>query len=786
MFGTLLLAATLLVAGETPASAPEDTPMTRSGENTFTMGEIVVTGERIANIEQAGTTTVITGEQLEERGVKTLDEALELVPGVQTQRHTKGFARIRLRGYEQDKVMILVDGVPMNDVYSTDIDLSSIPVRNIAKLVVNRGVSSVLYGTDGAVGTVNVVTRKPDKPFVDAKVEYGAPDSASISVAHGNAIDEFYYWITGTYDEYGGFTPSAALTPEKRLQWFNKLIRYDRFGLTYDEVTIPAKEQYIFDDGKWDHENHRKGTLGLKGGWRITPDIETGLSSSLFVYSGRTNTYQSTCSSDYNVAKEKWSANARPWFTDDITHLKDFALRNRAFVYPLLYRVTVSPYLDARWGDLSLKANLWYFRNHAEQEGYATTDHRYPKDMTLLFTDKNDPTLYEPFRDIKDYGSLGFRLLPTYRFTKDYRMNFALHYRYDTFAADEGAVSATLSPIITATAGGTDPYPNTRIGAHTFYLAGEHELRAGDLRMTAGISYDMQAIDYFRVREGEEYGAAYIVKPDPIILGTRDAFNPAIGFTYDAVKDLLLLRGAASVRARFPNLGEYAKIASAEFDKGLKPERAYNANAGIEFFFLDRKLSIRSDYFISLLDDRIAKISRDDPPVNIQKMVSQGTDTVITAAFKDIGGMVDLSGSLAHSFVHARNYDHSPEEQVNKGKYIEFTPSHQVLAELRIAVNTPHDIFRRTALSVWGSWSYGELIYTMKEAPEEFAPFDTRYWEASTLHNPLFLNARISQELWEYFEISFTAKNLLDDYASHPFNPGPGRSFYLEAAFSWD
>ncbi len=774
MFHVLVLAV-ILAAAEEPAT----------GGNTFTMGEIVVTGERIANIEQAGTTTVITGAQLEERGIKTLDEALELVPGVQTQRHTKGFARIRLRGYEQDKVMILVDGVPMNDVYSTDIDLSSIPVRNIAKIVVNRGVSSVLYGTDGAAGTINVVTKKPDKPFVDAKVEYGVPDSAAVSAAHGNAIDAFYYWITATYDEYGGYTPSATLTPEKRLEWFNKIVRYDRFGLAYDEVTIPAKEQYIFDDGKWDHEHHRKGTLGLKGGWRITPEVEIGLSSSLFLYSGRTNTYQSTCSSDYNVAKEKWSANSRPWFTDDITHLKDFALRNRAFVYPLLYRVTVSPYLDARWGDFSLKANLWYFRNHAEQEGYATTDHRYPKDMTLLFTDKNDTTLYDPFLDIKDYGSLGFRLLPTYQFSKQYRLNLALHYRYDTFASDEQAVSATRSPAITALVG-TDAYPNTRIGSHTFYFAAEGEARVGDLRLTTGLSYDSQSIGYFRVREGEEYGAAYIVKPDPIVFGTRDAFNPAVGFTYDAVKDLLLLRGAASVRARFPNLGEYAKVASAEFDRGLKPERAYNANAGFEFTFFDKKITVRSDYFLSLMNDRIAKISRDDPPVNIKKMVSQGTDTVITAEFKKLAGMVDLTGSLTHSFVHARNYDHSPEEQVNKGKYIEFTPSHQVLAELRLAVDTPHDIFRRTTLSVWGSWTYGELIYTMKEAPDEFAPFDTKYWEASTLHDPLMLSLRVSQELWKYFELSFTVKNILDDYAADPFNPGPGRTFSLEAAVSWE
>ncbi len=772
---SLFLALTIAAAPEQkPADPPEQTE-----QEVFSIGEIVVTAKRIANIEQAGTTTVITGEELEERGVKTLDEALEQVPGIQIQRHTKGFSRIKLRGYDQDKVMILVDGVPMNDVYSTDVDLSSIPVRNIAKIVINRGVSSALYGTDGETGSINVITRKPEKPFADAKVEYGIPVNMAVSAAHGAPFGDFYYWVSGTYDEFGGYTPSAALTKDKRIQWFNKLIRYDRFGLGFDEVTIPAKSQYINDDGFWDHENHRKGTVSVKGGWNITPNIEAGISSSLFLFSGETNTYQMNCSSDYNVAKGKWSSNSRPWFTDDSSRIKDFALRNRAFVYPLMYRLTVSPYFNGRWDAFSLKANLWYFRNYAEQEGYADTAHRYPKDVSGV-------NISEPFRDIKGYGSFGFRLFPTYRFSNWYRLNMAVHYRYDTFTADEQALSANASPQITALMGGGS-YPLTRIGAHTFYVALEDELKLGDFRLTSGFSYDSQTIDYFEVRTAPDtFGGAYIVSSDSMFFGTRDSVNPIIGFTYDPLKDVLRLRGAVSAKSRFPNLGEYAKIASEAFDRGLKPERAYNANAGFELMLLDKRLTFRADYFLSLVKDRIAKISRDDPPVNIEKVVTQGVESTFTADFKKLWGTVDFSATLMHIFLHARNYDRSPEESVNKGRYVEFTPSQQLMGDIRLTVNTPHDIFRSTTLSFWGNWNYGELIYTMQEAPLEYAPFDTKYWEASTLHNPIMLNARISQELWKYFEVSFTVKNLLDDYAADPFNPGPGRSFYLETAFRWE
>ncbi|HOG44931.1 MAG TPA: Plug domain-containing protein, partial [bacterium] len=107
----------------------------------FKAGEIVVTGNKSkAVIEDSATTTVIRAEDIEAKGASTLDQALEGVPGIQVYTHTKGHKRIRMRGFDQEKIFILIDGVPINDIYSTDVDLSAIPVNTISKIVVNRGV----------------------------------------------------------------------------------------------------------------------------------------------------------------------------------------------------------------------------------------------------------------------------------------------------------------------------------------------------------------------------------------------------------------------------------------------------------------------------------------------------------------------------------------------------------------------------------------------------------------------------------------------------------------------
>jgi len=82
------------------------------------------------------------GDDIDRRGEKTLDQALESVPGIQVYTHTKGHQRLRLRGFDQDYVVVMIDGIPVNDVYSTDMDLTSVPVSSVSKIVVNIGTIS--------------------------------------------------------------------------------------------------------------------------------------------------------------------------------------------------------------------------------------------------------------------------------------------------------------------------------------------------------------------------------------------------------------------------------------------------------------------------------------------------------------------------------------------------------------------------------------------------------------------------------------------------------------------
>ena len=735
----------------------------------FEIGEVVVTGRRRSNLEQAATTTVVTSEEIRARGQRSLDEAVELIPGLQLYTHTKGHRRLRLRGFELDKVLILVDGAPLNDVFATDLDLSMIPADSVSKIVVNRGVSSALYGTDGAIGAINVVTRRPAELFVEASAEYGLYDNSTVTLAHGMPVGDFYYWVNGSIRTSGGFIPSGRLDRAARRRWFDKLVPYELYGQTFEQVTFPAKEQYLTDSGLWDHQGLDRYSVSAKVGYD-SGSVEAGLSAGFQFQEGETNTFFGSCYSDYNIAKAQWRTNRGPWFGDEVASTKDFAMRERAFVWPGSYRVTVSPYAVYEKDALRIKLTTFLSWSHQEQVGYASADHRYSKDQAAIFSDRRaDP--WEPFRDLKWLNGYGFRIVPSVRFAKGHRLTGSVHWRYETLYQEDQALSALESPTISSLMG-AEPYPVRDLGLHHLSVAVEDELKLfGTLKLSAGVSYDAQFVRTFDTRSGMDYGELYLVRDQGTLMGTRDAVNPVLGVVYDPVKRLLRLRGAASIKARFPRLNEYAKITGESLDTDLRPERSYNVNAGLELFFADKALSLRADYFMALVDDRIAKINRDDPPVNIERMTTHGAEVTIVADFPGVGGFVDLAGHVGYTFLHSRNHDNSAEEAVNMGDEVEFLPPHQLTFDVRLA-------FRfGTTLSFWGRYFVGARQYVMAAAPLQTAPFSTDYFTTVALNDPLMLNLRLAHQLTEHVEGWVMVTNLLDHYDIDPLNPGPGRMF---------
>jgi len=174
----LLLAsfvATLASPAPPPAGAQTPSEAAEPGAlDPFELPDIVVTGTRVPVRSETlpSPVTVLTGSALRSQGIRTVADALRLVPGAQVVRAgaAGGQTSLFMRGGESDFVKVLIDGVAVNDAGGA-IDLADLTTDQIERIEVARGPVSVLYGSDAASGVVQIFTlRGRGAPRFDATV----------------------------------------------------------------------------------------------------------------------------------------------------------------------------------------------------------------------------------------------------------------------------------------------------------------------------------------------------------------------------------------------------------------------------------------------------------------------------------------------------------------------------------------------------------------------------------------------------------------------------------------
>jgi outer membrane cobalamin receptor len=186
---------------------------TGEDSNVYTLGEIVVSAER-EGVEAVGTVREITAEEIEEKGARTLDEALGLLPGMYIRTGADGVPRVDLRGFRSRHVILLLDGIPLNSTFDGNFDPSLIPVENIEKIKVSYGTHSVLYGEGGLGGVINIITRKGTKDIHGmASGEAGEGDSYLGKFNFSGGYKKADFFLSGSLYERNGFPLSDDFQP---------------------------------------------------------------------------------------------------------------------------------------------------------------------------------------------------------------------------------------------------------------------------------------------------------------------------------------------------------------------------------------------------------------------------------------------------------------------------------------------------------------------------------------------------------------------------------------------
>lgn len=189
-------------AGPLSFIAPQGAPagFNESGYVPYTLGEIVVAGQTKAN--EIALYNEVSAEKIAATNSKTAAEALRYATGVQVLQGAKNEPDVSIHGMGQEKVLVLIDGVPYYETNYGKLNLSQIPADIIAKIEVIKGAPSVIYGPNAEAGVINIVTKNAGKPFtLGSNVELGEKDHNRVSATTGGEEGVFKYWFNYTHNE---------------------------------------------------------------------------------------------------------------------------------------------------------------------------------------------------------------------------------------------------------------------------------------------------------------------------------------------------------------------------------------------------------------------------------------------------------------------------------------------------------------------------------------------------------------------------------------------------------
>ena len=168
-------------------------------ETVFELEKVVVTATRIETPvkDLPASVSVITGGDIEKIHTKTLDDALNTIPGVSPERYkgfgtTTGHMGVYMRGTgDASRTLVLKDGVPLNDLHYGKTDLwNTFSSCDVERIEVLRGAASALYGSSAMGGVINIISRPPrERARAGLKFDYG---SRGTLIASGNYSKVFF------------------------------------------------------------------------------------------------------------------------------------------------------------------------------------------------------------------------------------------------------------------------------------------------------------------------------------------------------------------------------------------------------------------------------------------------------------------------------------------------------------------------------------------------------------------------------------------------------------------
>ncbi|AUY34488.1 TonB-dependent siderophore receptor [Pseudomonas sp. PONIH3] len=156
-----------------------------------------------ALVEVPRSISIATRQQMSDRGVQSLDDAVKYMPGIVSASFGSDtrYDWMRVRGFEPTQFL---DGLPLpRGVYAN----AKAETWNLDRLALLRGPASSVYGQTPPGGLLDMVSRRPQaESSHEIQLQYGSDNHRQINFASTGKLDEqgqFLYGVSGVVRDSG-------------------------------------------------------------------------------------------------------------------------------------------------------------------------------------------------------------------------------------------------------------------------------------------------------------------------------------------------------------------------------------------------------------------------------------------------------------------------------------------------------------------------------------------------------------------------------------------------------
>lgn len=235
------------------------------------LSEVVVAAEKQSSLQQQ---KAISIKSIDIKEVITqnnlLTDVADRVSGVRIRRSSSLGEKsdISINGMRGNAIRVYIDGLPMEFLYP-NFDISTLPLSNIKRVDVFKGVLPVDVGTDAMGGAINIITEQKAHSHLRASYSVGSFNThlADVEVGLANK-NNFFFNANASYNySDNSYTMKALVFEKNRVETVRRF--HDAYGMWFGGLSFGGHSKKWADEVRFT-ANYSTGFKELQNGARIT------------------------------------------------------------------------------------------------------------------------------------------------------------------------------------------------------------------------------------------------------------------------------------------------------------------------------------------------------------------------------------------------------------------------------------------------------------------------------------------------------------------------------------